>query len=99
MNDLHAESVRPRNHAARPSLTNREIEILEVVSKGYRNKEIAARLADKSADRSEAAFDQAKADAIAGYLNIVERADNLEGVLNRTEPGRWALFCERAGCL
>ncbi len=50
--------------------------------------EIAARLADKSADRSEAALDQAKADAITGYLNIVERADNLEGHLNRTDPGR-----------
>jgi ATP phosphoribosyltransferase regulatory subunit len=46
------------------------------------------RLADKSADRSEPALDQAKADAITGYLNIVERADNLEGVLNRTDPGR-----------
>ena len=50
--------------------------------------EIAARLADKSADRSEAALDQGKADAITGYLNIVERADNLEGHLNRTESGR-----------
>jgi ATP phosphoribosyltransferase regulatory subunit len=51
-------------------------------------EEIAARLADKAADRSEAALEQAKADAITGYLNIVERADNLEGHLNRMDPGR-----------
>ena len=51
-------------------------------------EEIAARLADKAADRSEAALDQKKADAITGYLDIVERADNLEGHLNRMDSGR-----------
>ena len=50
-------------------------------------EEIAARLADKAADRSEAALDQKKADAITGYLDIVERADNLEGHLNRMDSG------------
>ena len=67
----------------------REIESKNLPLVGGRSlDEIAARLADKSADRSEAALDQAKADAITGYLNIVERADNLEGHLNRTDPGR-----------
>ena len=51
-------------------------------------EEIAARLADKAADRSEATLDQKKADAITGYLDIVERADNLEGHLNRMDSGR-----------
>jgi ATP phosphoribosyltransferase regulatory subunit len=51
-------------------------------------EEIAARLADKAADRSEATLDQKKADAVTGYLDIVERADNLEGHLNRMESGR-----------
>jgi ATP phosphoribosyltransferase regulatory subunit len=50
--------------------------------------EIAARLADKAADRSEAQLPQKNADAITGYLEIVERADNLEGHLNRMEPTR-----------
>ena len=66
----------------------REIESKNLPLVGGRSlDEIAARLADKSADRSEAALDQAKADAITGYLNIVERADNLEGV---PEPDRAA---------
>jgi ATP phosphoribosyltransferase regulatory subunit len=51
-------------------------------------EEIAARLADKSADRSEPALAQEKADAITSYLETVERADNLEGYLNRRESGR-----------
>ena len=51
-------------------------------------EEIAARLADKSADRSEPALAQEKADVIASYLETVERADNLEGYLNRRESGR-----------
>jgi ATP phosphoribosyltransferase regulatory subunit len=67
----------------------REIESKNLPLVGGRSlEEIAARLSDKSADRSEVALDLAKADAITAYLNIVERADNLEGVLNRTEPGR-----------
>ena len=49
-------------------------------------KEIAARLADKAADRSEPQLEQKNADAITTYLDIVERADNLEGHLNRLEP-------------
>ena len=70
-------------------LVAREIESRNLPLVGGRSlEEIAARLADKSADRSEAALDQAKADAITSYLNIVERADNLEGHLNRTDPGR-----------
>ena len=55
---------------------------------GRSMKEIAARLGDKSADRSEPQLDQKNADAITGYLDIVERADNLEGHLNRMEPTR-----------
>jgi ATP phosphoribosyltransferase regulatory subunit len=50
--------------------------------------EIAARLADKSADRSEPQLDQAMADMITGYLDIVEPASNIEGRLNRMEQGR-----------
>lgn len=50
--------------------------------------EIAARLADKFADRSEPQLDQHKADAITSYLDIVERADNLAGHLNRMDTGR-----------
>ena len=45
--------------------------------------EIAARLAEKLADRSETPLALAKADAINAYLNIVDRADNVEGHLNR----------------
>jgi len=37
-------AARLKNHAGTPSLTNREIQILEEVSKGHRNKEIAASL-------------------------------------------------------
>ena len=51
-------------------------------------REIAARLSDKSADRSEPQLPQKNADAIAGYLDIVERADNLEGHLTRLDPGK-----------
>jgi ATP phosphoribosyltransferase regulatory subunit len=51
-------------------------------------EEIAARLADKSADRSEPQLDQAMANMITGYLDIVEPASNLEGRLNRMEQGR-----------
>ena len=36
--------ARLENRAARPSLTNREIQIIEEVSQGHRNKEIAASL-------------------------------------------------------
>ena len=50
--------------------------------------EIAARLSDKSADRSEPRLAQAKADAITGYLDIVEPASNLAGRLNRMEQGK-----------
>jgi ATP phosphoribosyltransferase regulatory subunit len=48
-------------------------------------EEIAARLADKSADRSAVLLDISKADAITTYLNIVDRADNIEGHLNRMD--------------
>jgi ATP phosphoribosyltransferase regulatory subunit len=50
--------------------------------------EIAARLADKSADRSEPQLDRAMAEVITGYLEIVEPASNLAGRLNRMEQGR-----------
>lgn len=50
--------------------------------------EISARLADKLADRSEPQLPQKNADAITTYLDIVDRADNLEGHLNRMECGK-----------
>jgi ATP phosphoribosyltransferase regulatory subunit len=50
---------------------------------GREPTEIAARLAEKLADRSEASLALTKADTINTYLNIVDRADNVEGHLNR----------------
>ncbi len=49
-------------------------------------QEIALRLSDKLADRSEPQLPQENVHAITHYLNIVERADNLEGQLNRLAP-------------
>jgi ATP phosphoribosyltransferase regulatory subunit len=64
-----------------------EMERLNLPLVGGRSlKEIAARLSDKSADRSEPQLPQENADAITHYLDIVERADNLEGQLNRLAP-------------
>jgi ATP phosphoribosyltransferase regulatory subunit len=66
-----------------------EIEARNLPLVGGRSlKEIAARLADKSADRSEPQLAQKNADAITSYLDIVERADNLEGHLTRLDPGK-----------
>jgi ATP phosphoribosyltransferase regulatory subunit len=66
-----------------------EIEARNLPLVGGRSlKEIAARLADKSADRSEPQLPQKNADAITSYLDIVERADNLEGHLTRLDPGK-----------
>ena len=66
-----------------------EIEARNLPLVGGRSlKEIAARLSDKSADRSEPQLPQKNADAITSYLDIVERADNLEGHLTRLDSGK-----------
>ncbi len=69
-------------------VVTQEMQLRDLPLVGGRSlEEISARLADKSADRSEPQLAQADADAITGYLDIVERADSLEGRLNRMEPG------------
>ncbi len=72
-----------------PDVVAREMEARNLPLVGGRSlDEIAARLADKFADRSEPRLAQSKADAIVAYLDIVERADNVEGHLHRMEAGR-----------
>ena len=50
--------------------------------------EVAARLADKTADRSESPLPAAKAEVINTYLAMTDRADNIEGLLNRFDPSK-----------